>query len=118
MFFGQIAVQDSADNSSGSGKEESTHKGSVRGSSENGDFGMDDGIWNFGGGSGDELSGKLLEGDVKRSGRPYPKRFEWFPFLQPQIPCGSYCSVIFGESVNSVLVKMKILHSCSVTLEC
>ncbi|KAI8561829.1 hypothetical protein RHMOL_Rhmol04G0372000 [Rhododendron molle] len=74
----QIAVQDcveSVDNSCGSGKGESTQKGSARESSENGDFGLDDDLCHFGGGSGDEMSSKLLEGDVKRSGRPYPKRY-------------------------------------------
>ncbi|KAE9455115.1 hypothetical protein C3L33_12980, partial [Rhododendron williamsianum] len=71
----QIAVQDCVDNSSGSGKGESTQKGSARESSENGDFGLDDDLCHFGGGSGDEMSSKLLEGDVKRSGRPYPKRY-------------------------------------------
>ncbi|CAL5415339.1 unnamed protein product [Camellia sinensis] len=73
----QIAVQDSMEDSSGSGKVELTHKdGSAHEASENEDFGLDDDrvVHHFGSGSGDELSREFSEENVKRSGRHFPKR--------------------------------------------
>ncbi|XP_028060879.1 FIP1[III]-like protein [Camellia sinensis] len=73
----QIAVQDSMEDSSGSGKVELTLKdGSAHEASENEDFGLDDDrvVHHFGSGSGDELSREFSEENVKRSGRHFPKR--------------------------------------------